>query len=170
MLTAIEVIDTAVKVGLGALITATTTYFAGRDKARLDRQNSYHQELRTLLRQIATEIAKADACLEDYFRRGMSATSEDVASPPSEHSSLLAECASITDHAYALAGLSGDRDLRQAVRELMTTASEILGEFASMRATETLEGERYSEQIDQFNAAREAALDALAAAYARTAA
>ncbi|MEJ1385835.1 MAG: hypothetical protein RPV21_15910 [Candidatus Sedimenticola sp. (ex Thyasira tokunagai)] len=56
MTTLIEVLDTAVKIGLGAGITAVVTYWHAKQKAKTESAKEYEKRHRTLLEQVANQI------------------------------------------------------------------------------------------------------------------
>lgn len=56
MTTTIEVIDTAVKIGLGALISGITTYWVTNLKHKQDRQKEFSSKERLLLEEVAQQV------------------------------------------------------------------------------------------------------------------
>lgn len=54
--TLLEVLDTAIKIGLGATITALATYWHSKIKYKADSAKEYEQRHRTLLEQVAEGV------------------------------------------------------------------------------------------------------------------
>jgi hypothetical protein len=63
MLTPLEIIDTAVKIGLGALITSAAAYFLARGQHYRDLDKLRITRRRELIEDIAVKVEHALACL-----------------------------------------------------------------------------------------------------------
>ena len=56
MLNVLDVIDTAVKIGLGAVISALTTYWHSKQNSKAESRKEYEKRYRTLLEQVAEQV------------------------------------------------------------------------------------------------------------------
>ena len=57
MITYLDILDTAVKIGLGALIAGTTSYFVSSRKQKHDRATENTRERKSLVKEIALKVA-----------------------------------------------------------------------------------------------------------------
>jgi len=67
MTTIIDVLDTAVKIGLGALISATATYLHSKYKDKADSAKEYEKRHRSLLEQVAEQAEQLNHVYLKYW-------------------------------------------------------------------------------------------------------
>jgi phosphopantetheine adenylyltransferase len=63
----IDVLDTAVKIGLGALISGISTYWITRQKDKSDSVKEYERRHRTILEQVAEETEQVNHVYLKYW-------------------------------------------------------------------------------------------------------
>jgi len=82
MTTAMDIIDTAVKIGLGALISGVTTYFVANKKFRHESSKDITSKRMEILESVALSLQKANSSLQKsvgiYYQCKKSDLIEDV--------------------------------------------------------------------------------------------
>jgi hypothetical protein len=138
MTTALEVIDSAVKIGLGALITATGGYFALSRSHRNEMRKAANEDRRSLLRTAAglLEQATASANLATY---AFAHVPEGTGSSTKQ----LVEAINKLGEARSLVVLSGAQQLAEDIANLRSAMESLCGYFLST-------GDNYS--IEEANA------------------
>lgn len=126
MTTALEVIDSAVKIGLGALITAAAGYFALARSHRHEVSKATNEDRRSLLRTAAgfLEQATALANLATYAFAHV----PDDANSSTKH---LVEAINKLGEARSLAVLSGSKQLAEDIANLRSAMEGLCGYFLS---------------------------------------
>ena len=168
MTSLVEVLDSAVKIGLGALITGVVTYWNTKSKNQIDLQKAVLDERRSLLRSASAEIAKALDTLDDYTHITHVTPADSVPSALGEKASLLIETHKAISRAQALVALVGIETVTAEVGLLRKLTEELHRMLAPLA-----DGAQYDEastiqlvlQIEQQTASTYAAM---AAAYRQT--
>lgn len=126
----IGVVDTAVKIGLGALITGLSTYFAtARDfKHQINKEKmSYKVEMLT------TSISGLEEyfhCLSDYISR-MDGTIRSNTNPPNsrvhfkEVDDLIVDCRQVRSQSITKLQFIGERGICEVVKKAISIENEI---------------------------------------------
>ncbi|WP_341675114.1 hypothetical protein [Niveibacterium sp. SC-1] len=126
MTTALEVIDSAVKIGLGALITALATHWAaGRGR---------RHELAKLAGQDRRELLRAAAALLEQATGATNLATFGLAHVPdgsSTNTRQLVEALNKLGEARSLAVLSGSRPLAEEIAKLRGAMEDLCGYFLS---------------------------------------
>ena len=126
MATALEVIDSAVKIGLGASITAVAGYLALSRSHRNEVRKAANEDRRSLLRTAAGLLEQATALvnLATY-------TFAHVPDGTSSNTKQLVEAINKLGEARSLAVLSGARQLADEIANLRTAMEGLCGYFLS---------------------------------------
>lgn len=132
MTTALEILDSAVKIGLGALVTAVAAHAAAAAARRHERRKTADEDRRGLLRSAANllEQATAAANLATYAFAHVPDRKADSA----KH---LVDAINKLNEARSLAVLSGARELAAQIATLRGAHEALCGYFLST-------GENYS--------------------------
>ena len=127
MATALEILDSAVKIGLGALITAVAGWAVTTRSQRHELRKAADEDRRSLLRSAAKllEQATASANLATYAFAHM----PDHKANSTKH---LVEAINNLNEARSLAVLSGSRALAAEVAKLRGAHEALCGYFLSM--------------------------------------
>jgi hypothetical protein len=171
MLTVIDVVDSAVKIGLGALISGLTTYWATRSKTRQDIAKAALEERRALLRQIALDFESATARTNDFFFAYGEINDADDADAAARISrptlQPLIDSHKIAGGAHAMASLIGLPEVSDAIKRWDELAIDLVRHFSGDNKLDQ-EADAYVEKTaDQMNATQNDVANYLAGAYTR---
>ena len=137
MATALEILDSAVKIGLGALITAVAGWVVSTKAQRHELAKAAAEDRRSLLRSTANLLEQATACanLATY-------AFAHVPNPKVDSTKHLVEAINKLNEARSLAVLCGSRTLASHIAKVRGVDEELCAYFLAM-------GENYS--VDRAN-------------------
>jgi hypothetical protein len=170
MTTWIEVADTAVKIGFGAMIAGVGSYFLEKCKATLVSRKAKEDDARLLLKSIATMFATANSALEDYLHLTYSPDQSKICEALSNNSSLLNDAAKQLVQAHAMAALMGSELLKTDIAQTVERIYDLHREYALIDPMAEYEPEKMNELIERFNQAYDKSLETLGTAYNKTSA
>ncbi len=156
MTTAIEVIDTAVKIGLGAIISGVATYWVTNAKNKHDLKKTYVEDSIKILRETAEYFDQSKALLNDFVHH--------INKNKIRYENNLMESYKISSRAHALANLIGQTDLALAIKNYSTSIHELYQHTVSSKHIDAVD---VNSMIDKTNDLKNSVEPLLSAAYAR---
>jgi hypothetical protein len=122
--TLLEILDSAVKIGLGALISGGAAFLVMRHNHAHDRRKAALEDKRSLLRSTAKLLEEASAAVN----LGTYAHEHDKANRGAGAKSLVDAVNKLTE-ARSLAMLSGERELQERLARLRGAAEQLAGYY-----------------------------------------
>ncbi len=110
MSTWLEIVDTAVKIGLGALISGVTTYWVTNTKSQHELYKNTIEDKRSTLREVAVLVEESSDLINDFVHVSRQ-TKEDL----KNKSCFLMDAHKKNERAETLANLIGFKKLADAI-------------------------------------------------------
>lgn len=132
----VELLDTAIKIGLGALIAGLTTYLLSLSNYNKEKEKDKRQKTISILEEIALKLQAADHKIEKSLHPYWNQVLEselDVSSIPAKQSlPILLEAIEFTGHAKALSSLIRMNKLRELIDKLGKSINVIYEDTAQI--------------------------------------
>lgn len=164
MITTIDVIDTVVKIGLGALISGVTSYIVtGRNHDHI-LEKAAADESASILREGALKLEKSSSCLNSAIDEFDFVVGGNNGSDLKKSLDFILSAYNEGKDAKALFFLIGEKslgDLVEAYLKVLQTIRELIGD----KMGKTLDKNALSEQSERAQSARQAILNDLGRAY-----
>ncbi len=165
-MTYIEVLDTAVKIGLGAAISGIATYLATRLKGKQDSKNEFEKYKRSMLERISLGFEESISTLTRVvllLSEASSAPKDAVHASLIEASDLRMKWYEQINGTEALATLVGSSLLMEKLSSYSDLAARMLAELA------TPDWDSLNEQVERINSTRDEVRAAIRSAFAECA-
>ena len=132
--TLLEIVDSAVKIGLGALISAVATYLGTRRSQRHETAKMLRDDRKGILREIALHIEASETSLNLFVVATLpGAVSQD-------HLKEIALATSKAGQALALASLAGSTELLAEIQTYTKSHHHLYEFFRDAKVGDSLEG------------------------------
>lgn len=167
MTTGLDIIDTAVKIGLGALISGLATYFVSAQKHDHELQNDHRKRKMDLLEKIAIGLQKATTNIVKTVHVYL----ENITKNKDEIKKIIS--GSLDEYLHAIeelnfvdgyASLLGEEELSTGLEELNNATIELYAFFLSENVNNHTE---FNKIIHKINAARDKLPNILSKIYAK---
>jgi len=157
MTTTLDIIDTAVKIGLGALISGITTYLVTGRNIRQEKTKAEADYSRDILKELSLAMEQSTSLLNEFVHT-VSVTNE-----ANENSTaLLFKSKNSGTHSEALAILIGCTELAQKISAYHNHINELISEFYDLKHYNL---DKCTEIVDQINSTRDEIPSLISAAY-----
>jgi hypothetical protein len=124
MVTELEIIDTAVKIGLGSLITGVTSYFLFDQKHKADTKKEYHNEKRALIKELSIKLEEVESHLNEMvvnIENGQKEAALKAMIPAGKEIYLV----------RALSNMIGNESMCKVIDNLAKVVEETFGELTA---------------------------------------
>ena len=132
----LEIIDTAVKIGLGALISGASAYFLSLSKYNKEKKKDKRDNTMKLIKEIALNIQGANHKLSEaahpFWNQAVKREPDKFAETTRQSISLLMESLSLINQADAIASLLNIKVLRAHLKTLSKSINDIYEITASV--------------------------------------
>ncbi len=147
MTTSIEIIDTAVKIGLGALISGAATYWITKTKNTHEIHISKLTEGRSLVKDIAFHVETSTDMINDYLHL---LYAEDIEGIINSNSNLM-HARKEAYRAGAIANMIGITELAEEIYLFDKLLDKLYAILGGITCTKEIDISRTSELIDLIN-------------------
>lgn len=168
MTTTLEIIDSAVKIGIGALISGVTAYWASVAKSKNELKKSLQDDRRDLLRQIAIEVGKSDDSISEYMHITHIPDHSLIPIQLAEKRNLLLQSIKHSNTATSLASLVSHEDLFLKLRAYAESVDEIHSTFAAISPDDDFDYSAAFDGVEKHNMRLAQVQSALASAFSST--